>query len=147
MISQEEPALKRHVKDRIGLDTHAAGQLDTQHDLIKNKENKLLKGSAVVTGADGSITKTVYNAATTGGSTSSAGDVSKSDEISGDQRKQEPGSQMLSSNFDSMTLKQENRKYHENLAATKALNNENQKVDINFFLLKFSKLFEIFFKI
>lgn len=118
--NNDEPSFKKHVKERVGFDKNNQDlAINNQHGFIKNKD-KENKTTPVV--ASGLLTKTIYNT----NKTDSDNGPQKSDEQI---TKQEPGGQVLSSNFNSLAIKNQTEKikYHENLAANKAINDENQK--------------------
>lgn len=118
----DEPVLKRLVKDRISLDN---SEFSNQQD-SKNKENKQLKGSnpSVVSEqvlvSDSSVNKTVYDAK------SELVEVDQSESKTNEKQENQLGGQVLSSNFNTLTLKQ-GQVDKNSYAASKAINDENQK--------------------
>ena len=118
---EDEPTMKRHVKDRLAFDTQADSF--NQQELIKNKENKHL--DKLSTDASSSTAAAGSSMMKTG----TGSDVDQNTNLPRDESTKQDGTgQVLSSNFNSMTIKQaEKNKYQENLAA-KAISDENQKV-------------------
>lgn len=126
-LTEDEPTLKRHVKDRLAFDNQS--NAFNQQELIKNKENKLLDKQ----------TADLTNSMTPAGSSntkSTEDDVDPNSSSTRDETSKQDGSgQVLSNNFNSMTIKQaEKNKYQENLAA-KAISDENQKVNKSTWLI------------
>ena len=128
----DEPSLKRHVKDRISTDQNLASV--NQHDSLRNKENKHLKthhqprniGSSIADSIKREMTNPEGNT-----ESDSANEASKVNEGPEKSENQSGNGQVLSNNFNSMSLKQaqqvDKSKYHESMAAAKAINDENQK--------------------